>query len=61
MPEDETSRKAAERRERDERLAQALKANLRRRKEQARARSAEAEPSATPLASEAPSAKNPLD
>ncbi len=61
MAEDRESRKAIERRARAERLADALKANLRRRKEQTRARAAAEVEGAAPLASDAPSAKNPDD
>jgi hypothetical protein len=61
MAEDGESRKAIERRAQAERLASALKANLRRRKEQMRARAADDAESAAPLASSAPSAKNPHD
>jgi hypothetical protein len=61
MAEDGKDRKVAERRAQGERLAEALKANLRRRKEQARARSVAEHESEPPLASDAPSAKNPHD
>lgn len=61
MPEEKASRKAAERRAQADRLAEALKANLRRRKAQARARSAGEADSDAPLAPDAPSAKNPHD
>ncbi|MBV9860356.1 MAG: hypothetical protein JO038_09680 [Alphaproteobacteria bacterium] len=44
-----SSRKAAERAARDERLAQALRDNLRRRKEQARARQHGESPPAQPV------------
>lgn len=53
--------KQAERRARAERLAAALKANLRRRKAQARARAEAGPPEAPSLASQAPSAKNQPD
>jgi hypothetical protein len=61
MAEDEKDRKAAERLAQGERLAEALKANLRRRKEQARARATAELGSEPPLASDAPSVKNPHD
>ena len=61
MADERETRKAAERRAQAERLAEALRANLRRRKEQARVRALAEDESAPPLASDAPSAKNPHD
>jgi hypothetical protein len=52
------SRRAAERRAAEERLARALRDNLRRRKAQSEARAARR---AAPLAPPAPSGKNPAD
>jgi len=59
MTETPQDRRAAERRAAEDRLARALRDNLRRRKAQAEGRAAQPADAASPLAPPAPSGKNP--